>query len=616
MLLLLQQPRILWFYGLTTLSTLINGIAQPDWRPVFLLELMWRVAVLAYIMDGWRCARNHTPAEKHSKPTPPRTKRQLFSCLVERLFIAIPFIISGTVPLLQLPFVWESCIWTAQVDLFMAVALLVASSTIEDPGATTRADMAQHAADTIQEMFAVFYFASGFWKINTYFLDTTASCATLFVVQNLAYYIPHRAVAFHLARWLVPWAPVATILVETAMGLGLMVARGWPTRTTRALALVLFFHLAVCATPRPNDISIFAVECAARLAVMVPCSGWRGVLGDGRRLWSTAAIPTLVVTFILAYGRQHEFTPNNWAFLLFVPIMGLELRAAAAATTNVVQGDATKTCPQSRRPKWMYGGTIIAILYSFVPILLGVMDEALPNMFANLKLHGGSNHLVLPTGWVWEWYRDAPDAWTYGGGIVRVEPGTTSTWLRVMHPSDLTSTVEPQGVVADLMAALGASRPFYFHSGKNRNLGLADKGLLQPSDPLIPYTLPALELKRLLKEAMVREHDRPFRVVWAHLDGVHGDEVWRATSWKRRFTVEFERGAIVRCRVQQYPASGGHTWLSSSSSSSSRPCSPTDLPFHLDVPSLLAPKLAAYHGYPVVLDAEGTVRAAIPCFGY
>jgi hypothetical protein len=38
-------------------------------------------------------------------------------------------------------------------------------------------------------MFACYYFAAGFWKLNTHFWDPNASCGTVFFVQLVANYM-------------------------------------------------------------------------------------------------------------------------------------------------------------------------------------------------------------------------------------------------------------------------------------------------------------------------------------------------------------------------------------------------------------------------------------------
>ena len=48
--------------------------------------------------------------------------------------------------------------------------------------------------------------------------------------------------------------------------------------------------------------------------------------------------------------------------------------------------------------------TSIAVYYAFGSVILGTLDISSPNMFSNLRLHGGSNHLLFPTSLLHKWY--------------------------------------------------------------------------------------------------------------------------------------------------------------------------------------------------------------------
>ena len=52
----------------------------------------------------------------------------------------------------------------------------------------------------------------------------------------------------------------------------------------------------------------------------------------------------------------------------------------------------------------------MAAFYAFGLPMLGLIDVGSCAMFANLKAHGGSNHLFLPTGLLQRWFAGAaPD---------------------------------------------------------------------------------------------------------------------------------------------------------------------------------------------------------------
>ena len=71
--------------------------------------------------------------------------------------------------------------------------------------------------------------------------------------------------------------------------------------------------------------------------------------------------------------------------------------------------------------------------YSFLLIPLGLQDHGSANMFSSLRLYGGSNHFIFPTGLLQRAFHnwtpsDGAIGEAFGGGIVRVE-ATTSSYL-------------------------------------------------------------------------------------------------------------------------------------------------------------------------------------------
>ena len=69
-----------------------------------------------------------------------------------------------------------------------------------------------------------------------------------------------------------------------------------------------------------------------------------------------------------------------------------------------------------------------------------------------------------------------------------------------------------------------------------------------PADaPWSPYTLPALELRRVLGEA--RAAGAPFRLTYSVLPGRSGDEAWRRGAAARTVTVDGDGAGGVRCTL-------------------------------------------------------------------
>jgi hypothetical protein len=473
------------------------------------------------------------------------------------------------------PEIWDSTSWCIQADVAMAFWLL-GSVSLD----------AEVICTTIKHQFASFYFAAGFWKLNSHFWDPNASCATVFFVQLVAQYIsPFVTVetATTIASAAKVIAPAATLLIELTVGSLMVVGVVTGSRLFEraGVLLALAFHLAVCFMPQPNDISGFALVCAARLIVFSSKEGASYAINLVQKFGVHIAA---VAAVLAAVGIQSSWTPNNFAFALYVMIGSL-------VAISVMQ-ESEKKKDTGKRTWWTWLAIGVALFYSFGGLMLGLQEESTPNMFANLKVHGGSNHYFLPTGLLFHYFAEYPDSHPFGGGVIRIE-NTTSNWLRTVYPADLTPFLMPSNA-ADLLESVGNPRPSFFNPGAIRVLGL----ILPPPERFYRYTVPALEFKRLLREA--KERDGSFDLVYAQLPGTKGDEIWRATATKKMVSLEVRDGVVTNC----------------TENGDSTPCGAMDLPFlpYSTVPMILQ-RLSQFHAYPIVTDDVDMIPLSIICFG-
>ena len=68
------------------------------------------------------------------------------------------------------------------------------------------------------------------------------------------------------------------------------------------------------------------------------------------------------------------------------------------------------------------------------------MEMSLANPFASLRMHGGSNHLIMPTSLLQQ--AAAADE-ELGGGVVRVE-SCTSDFINALYPGESTANLSPR----------------------------------------------------------------------------------------------------------------------------------------------------------------------------
>lgn len=140
---------------------------------------------------------------------------------------------------------------------------------------------------------------------------------------------------------------------------------------------------------------------------------------------------------------------------------------------------------------------------------------------------GGTNHLLgVPTALLHQWrYRGhAVSDDPFSGGIVRVEASSAPS-VDEIYPADETPLLT-SGTVRMLRLANHSGR--HFNSAVARVVGPFAVPKRPADAPFVPYTLPAFEVRRLLRDA--RAARSPFEIVLTSLPGATGDERWRTSA--------------------------------------------------------------------------------------
>jgi hypothetical protein len=224
----------------------------------------------------------------------------------------------------------------------------------------------------------------------------------MFMAQHMTYYLSAlspRIISIstleHLLRTMKPWAPIATIIVEALMGgtitIGRLVHSRFWTRT--GLMMILYFHLLICLTPKPNDISNFGLICGSRLIVLLEPQSLEITVQQYVRPFIFYI--SLLVIPIVAYGIQNSFTPLNWAFLLYITVLILCQIAVHVESNQQHQPNTTPRETKNvhddddddddsdvsfTRPSWTHIPPIFAAFYAFGSLIFGLQEEATPNM--------------------------------------------------------------------------------------------------------------------------------------------------------------------------------------------------------------------------------------------
>lgn len=500
------------------------------------------------------------------------------------------------------PNAWESLYWCAQTDAALLLSLLTQmkrSSTLSI-FPDQRADAVHDALKVMRWQISGWYLSAAFFKLNTSFMNHRYSCASPYVAQLLAAYLPRTLATPAELAPLVTFAPAMVLVGEIVLSVALVssaAGRGGRFMAALGVSLACLLHFMIAITPPPNNIGAFSVIMVARLPAFVPLDGLTSALSFPRSMSEAtgvamtvlaAAIATEAAARATAAGGAGSaastgdsgqmsimfFAGLDWSVPVFVAMAGAVLGGLVKA--NAGQRPPAATSGQQRKGPSLathfshgpssaarpdgytshaYGKRVAptlilaAWLHGFVGPILGVQDLGSSNMYGNLRLvAGGSNHYVLPMNLL-----------RLSGPIVRIESCTSRT-LNALYPGEISSVIGDRAT-AILQHSNHSGRQFNFAMGRV----LGSWALPTPSKGVAftRYTVPALEVRRMLGEA--RAAGDSFELVYTLLDGHSGDETWRASSKGTR-----------RVRIAEDPTKGSArcTVLSEGGA----PCLPSDLP--------------------------------------
>ncbi|EOD26404.1 hypothetical protein EMIHUDRAFT_450267 [Emiliania huxleyi CCMP1516] len=512
-----------------------------------------------------------------------------------RLLVSLSMLVRVSMFVVQSPMIWESCHWANALELACVVTLLLCPATA----------VVDQTKDLVRTMISLFYIGAGFWKMNTSFLDPTVSCGTIYIASLLATFAPEGLLPPWLVTAALGSAPWMTIIGEMSIGVLLLL----PSRPMRRAGFVLsnMLHYAICITPHPNAVPLFGVFCYTRLFFVMP-EAWTVALAEvvsAPRTSSGLAFRVASVA-LAAWSASLTSDPGiviNWGIpaqtilcLIGARVVLLDMRHAAAWAEAGPIGLGAVGGLASRLLRANGAFWVLAVLfYVFGAQTLGLMDISATSPFSHIREHGGSNHLLMPTSLLqqWEWSRGTDG---FGGGVVRIT-SCSSDYLNALYPCNVTDELRPG--IRDMLHSFGhigheyhptVMRMFGSHRIR-RHLPHWDGGR-----PFPVYTVPGLELRRMLAEA--RAANESFVLEYDTLPGVVGDEKWRHTAVQSKVRLEEDGAGGINCRVLRRPLDEAEEWA---------PCGEDELPLQ-PAPTGLLMKFLVWFPYPVV---EGVYE--IPC---
>lgn len=445
----------------------------------------------------------------------------------------------------RMPYMWDSDIWALVFDAMFVANLCMACLH------RARSDVAViRTRPTVKAVLALFYFAAGFWKINTSFLSPRTSCGSIFTASLLAQLWPLAwgEPPDSLARLSVGIGPWLTIGGECAAGVFLAM----PGKLCRlsGLVFVLLLHAGISFTAFPNGIANFSYTAATRYFFLLPDATSKALVelaSIPRSPWELSTKAAYAVALAAAWHFGQVAGVQHMGAVYFSALAALYVRAAWLDATGQV------LAPEPRAIG-VAGRLTIATcsFWAFGAQMLGLADLGAPaSPFSSIRVHGGSNHLLLPTGLLQIWANTQPARQSsFAGGVVRIEH-TTSVWLNSLYPGEVTADLRP-----DIISVLrrGGHLGRQFNPTPRRVLPEARPFMprWKPGDgPFLRYTLPALELRRLVHEA--RESGEAFTLEYVRLPGVIGDERWRASAEGPRIKLSVSSNGSQQCSADGFP---------------------------------------------------------------
>lgn len=470
--------------------------------------------------------------------------------------------------LYRAPFIWDLNWW----DILLDLGFVFVTMETRDP---------KRALRTVADQMLLLYVGAALWKLNWSYLDPRYSCGTVIIFQLMSAYLPSTLVRC-AAPIVAKLAPASTALVEALVPALLYF------KPRAGILFACIFTWLIAITPTPNNAGIFSLAQNVRFVSFLADVDRDISLPIFELSTTHGTFPALVIAVVLAVrhnGLARRAAPavNTIVCALYSTMM---LYSLPASKKNIAPS------PPSPRPRMNKNYSRQAFLcltawYAIGALVTGTMDTGNEQMFANLASHGGSNHLFLPTGLL-QWMTNEP---------IFIIENSTSTLINSMYPGEVTDHLAPD--VLGLLRDVGHSGR-EFAAEMSRAAGTAG---MRPNDPFhfVPYTVPGLELRRLVAEASSQQPpDSPFEIVYRRL----GNETrlfTASTKSSHRQTPE-QYAVRYRRRFDRPPLHTCELVRSSDDKDGGRTCPDEELAFLLSPPGFLASKFILHTPRPRLGD--------------
>ena len=375
-----------------------------------------------------------------------------------RLFVCLAMIVRVAQYLAQSPFIWESCHWANATELaFVAVLLLCPLDAV-----------VRESQHLIRTMMGFFYVGAGFWKMNS-ILSRPDCLVWITICGQLACHLRASTLEARVARD----SGVALSWVDDC--LWRVRSRYMPSNALARLNRLGFvlsnmLHYAICITPFPNAVPLFGVFYYTRLFLVLP-HGWTLALQEATSVPASfvGVVARMFCLGLAAVSARCTSTPGfviDWGIPTQTLLCCIGARAVWLDIKWSDRWNSMGRAPGRVRrqpPHPLRGGggpllrlnstvwILITCFYVFCAQALGVFSISATSPFSQIREHGGSNHLFMPTGLLQRW--EATKHYDlFSGGVVRVTY-TSSDVMNALYPANSTQDLRPE--IAQMLRSHG-----------------------------------------------------------------------------------------------------------------------------------------------------------------
>ena len=265
-------------------------------------------------------------------------------------------------------------------------ALLQRRSPLKPLAAAESAPVAARAGATVYVQFLCFYAAAAFWKHNDAWMSPRVSCAPIYLVSLMETHLPRWLLSPWLLSAVTAWAPALVLLVEAIVPVLMLVD------TRVAVAFTGLFHWMIAIVPPPNDIASFGCQTIPRLLLLVDPEAAAGAVHG--LLDPTWGAPLIVGVAAVTTALQ----PITWrgTFDWAVPVCGALTAIACIAAARSRSGSPPALRAGGGPGIGGWALMVLAAVYAFLLVPLGLMDTGNASPFSSLRKHGTPEECLAP----------------------------------------------------------------------------------------------------------------------------------------------------------------------------------------------------------------------------